>query len=152
MALNFGLSRYKHSDEKEYPTPAALSIQQLNDFTASYGSVGSHTFFHPLLDRCESDVGFSECLDSRKRLEELTGKPVVHFALPNGNGNENTMVWVRRSGYHSCRTITPGWVTPKTSPFLLPCFGVSDKADIYKAAIQVCGLWDFFKILKNKLL
>ena len=141
---------YNHWDEKEYKRPSALSSDQLKYFVDIGGTVGSHTFFHPLLDHCDPDVGFLECSASRERLEKLVGRPIVHFALPNGNWNENVLDWVRRAGYRSCRTINPDWVTPKTSPFLLPSFTISDSADIYKAEIQACGLWYIFKRLLKK--
>jgi len=141
---------YNHWDEKEYGRQSALSSDQLKSFVDIGGTVGSHTLFHPLLDHCKPDVGFWECSESRDRLENLVGKPVVHFALPNGNGNEEVLDWVRRSGYHSCRANYPGWVTSKTSPFFLPNFNISDSADIYKAEIQACGLWYIFKRLLKK--
>jgi poly-beta-1,6-N-acetyl-D-glucosamine N-deacetylase len=143
------LHDYNHWDEKEYNIPVALSRKMLESFTDSGGTVGSHTLFHPLLDRCEGDVGFLECRTSRERLEKLIGRPVVHFALPNGNINESVLDWVRRAGYRSCRTTTPGWVNPRTSPYLLPNFGISDTANSYKAALQACGLWSILKAFRN---
>ena len=136
---------YNHWDEKEYDLPMALSAEELKPFVSLGGTVGSHTLFHPLLDRCEEEVGLRECRMSRERLEKLIVSPVFHFALPNGNFNDSVLDWVRRAGYRSCRTTKSGWVTSKTSCFFLPNFGVSDDADISKAAIQTCGLWDFFK-------
>ena len=140
---------YNHWDEKKYDNPVALSSVELNAFLDSGGLVGSHTIFHPLLDRCQEEVGVYECRKSKDILEALLVRPVVHFALPNGNVNERVLDWVRRAGYCTCRTTSPGWVTPKTSPFLLPVFGIADTADSGKAAVQACGLWSLFKILRN---
>jgi len=140
---------YDHWDEKEYDNAVALSSEELDAFLGSEGTVASHTLFHPLLDQCQEDVGFYECQMSKDYLESLLGRPVVHFALPNGNYNESVLDWVRRSGYGTCRTTSPGWVTPKTSPFRLPVFGISDTADSEKAAIQACGLWSVLKALRN---
>jgi peptidoglycan/xylan/chitin deacetylase (PgdA/CDA1 family) len=140
---------YNHWDEKEYNRPVALSREELNAFLDSGGSVASHTVFHPLLDNCQEEVGFYECRMSKDLLETLLGRPVVHFALPNGNFNERVLDWVRRAGYVTCRTTSPGWVTPKTSPFLLPVFGIADTADSEKAAVQACGLWSIFKLFQS---
>jgi peptidoglycan/xylan/chitin deacetylase (PgdA/CDA1 family) len=138
---------YDHWDEKEYDNPVALSNEEICAFADSGGSVGSHTLFHPLLDRCDEEVVLNECIMSRERLEKIIGKPVVHFALPNGNMNQSVLNWVQRTGYRSCRTTFPGWVNCKTSPFLLPNFGIADNANIHKAALQVCGLWSILKRL-----
>lgn len=143
--------KYSHWDEKEYDEPMALSVKQLNAFVDSGCTIGSHSLFHPLLDLCDEQIGFQECRLSRERLEALIGKPVVHFALPNGNFNEKVLDWVRRAGYRSCRTTLRGWVTQTTSPFSLPDFGVADTADTKKAEIQVCGLWNILKNLVNRL-
>jgi peptidoglycan/xylan/chitin deacetylase (PgdA/CDA1 family) len=138
-----------HWDEKEYDSRVALSSEELNAFLDSGGSVASHTLFHPLLSHCQEEVGFCECRMSKDFLEALLGRPVIHFALPNGNVNKRVLDWVRRAGYCTCRTTSPGWVTPKTSPFLLPVFGIADTADSEKAAVQACGLWSVFKVLRN---
>ena len=136
---------YNHWDEKEYDMPVALSRKELEDFVSLGGTIGSHTLFHPLLDRCQDDDGIRECGLSRKLLESFIGQPVVHFALPNGNGNEKVLKWIRFAGYRSCRTTTPGWVIPGTSPYCLPVFGITDSATPWKAAIQACGLWAILK-------
>jgi peptidoglycan/xylan/chitin deacetylase (PgdA/CDA1 family) len=140
---------YNHWDEKEYDSPVSLTSKMLNAFVDSGGTVGSHTLFHPLLDHCEVETGFLECQMSRELLENLIGRPVAHFALPNGNFNKNVIDWVRRAGYRSCRTISPGWVNPSTSQFMLPNFGIADTADSCKAAIQACGVWSIFKAFRN---
>jgi len=78
----------------------------------------------------------------------MVGRPVVHFALPSGSVSERVLDWVRRAGYCTCRSTSPGWVTAETSPFLLPVFGIADTADSEKAAVQACGLWSLFKALR----
>jgi len=141
---------YDHCDEKEYDSPVALSIADINSFADLGGTVGSHTLFHPLLDKCEQVTGIDECQISKITLEKLTGKHVIHFALPNGNLNEDVLQWICNAGYQSCRTTKPGWVNPDTSPFLLPTFGIDDNADTCKAALQACGLWSLLKTFTPK--
>ncbi len=145
------ITDYAHLDEKEYEKPAALSVVELQSFMNSGGTVGSHTLFHPLLDKCEEEVAIEECRMSRMVLENLTGKPVTHFALPNGNINESVLRWIQQAGYRSCRTTVPGWVVPMTSPFLLPTFGIDDNGDYRKACLQASGLWDILKAFGDNI-
>jgi peptidoglycan/xylan/chitin deacetylase (PgdA/CDA1 family) len=136
---------YGHWDERDYDRPVALSTEHLQAFVRMGGTVGSHTMFHPMLNRCDPETGRWECSASRALLEEIVGVPVHHFALPNGQGNERVLNWVRDAGYRSCRSIRPGRVKSQTSLFDLPNFGISDDADVPKAAVQACGLWDLVK-------
>ena len=138
-------AEYGHTDHREYATAAALSAEQLREFIALGGTVGSHTVFHPLLNRCEEAVGRDECTKSRKILEEMLGQTVRHFALPNGNGDERTRAWLTDAGYATCRTTKAGWVNPDSDPLGLRNFGIADSAGVHKAAIQACGLWDLLK-------
>ena len=134
-------SEYNHWDEKEYESRVVLSADELKEFVRLGGTVGSHSVYHPLLDRCREDVGIFECSESRDLLELMTGSPVRDFALPNGNGNDRVIEWIKHSGYRSCRTTNYGWVTPVTSPYHLPVFGITDTADVVKVELQACGLW-----------
>ena len=142
-------STYGHEDNREYEEAAALSAAQLKEFIAIGGTVGSHTVFHPLLSRCEDQVGRGECEKSRSILEAMTGEPVRDFALPNGDFDNRTQSWLKEAGYRTCRTIAPGWVTVNSDPMELPNFGVSDNASVSKAMVQASGLWSILKGLKS---
>lgn len=136
---------YGHTDEREYENPAALSAEQLREFIQIGGAVGSHTVFHPLLDRCSNETGMHEVKASRELLESMLGHPVVHFAHPEGAQDARTRRWLQESGYRTARTIEIGRVLPYTDPLHLPNFGVSDDAGMSKAVVQACGLWDWIK-------
>ncbi len=138
---------YGHNDEREYGEPSALSVGQLQEFIALGGTVGSHTIFHPLLDKCDPIVGQRETALSRSVLEALLGVPVHHFALPNGNGDNNSRLWVELAGYQTCRTTKPDWVETTSDPMALPNFGIADDASPSKALVQASGLWDLAKKL-----
>jgi peptidoglycan/xylan/chitin deacetylase (PgdA/CDA1 family) len=136
---------FGHTDEREYGAPRALSAEQLREFLALGGTVGSHTHFHPLLARCEDDTGLNECRQSREVLEKLVERNVCHFALPNGGSDARTRGWIIRAGYKTCRTTHAGWVTPKTDPLALPDCGIADSAGRNKAVVQASGALDLIK-------
>ena len=141
---------YKHKDKYEYDTPTALSIEQLKDFISIGCTIGSHTMFHPMLNRCDDKIGFSECIESRNCLVNALGTPVKHFALPNGNMDSRVKGWLDKSGYLTCRSITPGFLMEDGDALSLPCFGISDNAGSNKALLQVSGLWYIFKRMVGK--
>jgi len=136
---------FSHYDNKEYKTRQALSLHEIREFLTINGTVGSHTIFHPILNKCSDRVGFKECINSKKIIEALTGKPVLHFAYPGGSKDERTFKWLKFAGYRTARTIEPGWVTTATDPLALPNFPISDDAGINKAIVQTSGLWGIMK-------
>ena len=140
-----------HSDEKEYNSPSLLSAQQLHTLLKAGCTIGSHSLFHPLLDKCSERVGLNECKTSKVLLERFLHTDIIHFALPNGNGNNNVRRWIVTSGYLTCRTTTPGWVTQNSDLLLLPTFGIDDNANSFKARLQACGIWWFLKPLLSHL-
>lgn len=142
---------YGHTDEREYDKPSALTADQLREFIALGGTVGSHTLFHPLLDRCDPATGNRETSLSRTILEKLLSIPIHHFALPNGNGDANSRQWVQQAGYRTCRTTKPGWVETTTDPLALPNFGIADNAGPSKALVQASGLWYVAKKLFGRV-
>jgi len=136
--------KYHHYDQKEYEAPHALSLEDIDALLETGAIIGSHTLFHPMLDRCSDDVGLKECVESRKVLEKLIKRPVLHFAYPDGNGgkSQSTRKWIQDAGYLTARTTVPGWVVVNTDLLRLPNFGVADNAGPNKALVQACGLWD----------
>jgi poly-beta-1,6-N-acetyl-D-glucosamine N-deacetylase len=145
-------NEYDYWDEKEYETIDALTSEQIKEFVDIKGTIGSHTYSHPLLDHCDEATGYWECSVPREQLKTLAEREILDFALPNGNWNNAVLEWVKRAGYRSCRTIEPHWVTLKTSPMLLPSFGIDDAADVDKATMMACGLWYIFKKSLGKII
>ncbi|MBA2881473.1 peptidoglycan/xylan/chitin deacetylase (PgdA/CDA1 family) [Desulfosalsimonas propionicica] len=139
-----------HTDTREYEIRHCLSIDELKQLADAGANIGSHTLFHPMLDKCDEKTGKRECVEARKRLEKILEIPVEHFALPGGRGARVCRQWVKQAGYRTCRTIAPGWVTQASDPFSLPNFGIDDKAGPHKAAIQACGLWEMLKKVFRK--
>ena len=61
--------------------------------------IGSHTVSHANLYELTPEERKSELEDSKKALEELTGKKIWAFAYPYGNYNEEIIEAVRVAGY-----------------------------------------------------
>ncbi|HUM66830.1 MAG TPA: polysaccharide deacetylase family protein, partial [Chitinophagaceae bacterium] len=64
----------------------------------------SHTRFHPILTTCTEAEVRAELMESRQELQEKTGKPVFHFAYPNGDYSPREIRLLKEAGYKSART------------------------------------------------
>ncbi len=113
------------------PTDLMLSTEQLRGLVTAGMTVGAHTVNHPILAKLEESRAWAEMIESKERLEALTGQDVTLFAYPNGKpGKDYTLAHVglaRRAGFvAACST---GWgVASKDSDiFQLPRFTPWDR-------------------------
>jgi len=129
-----------YSLTKEYPglAPAALTVEQLIELDGLV-SIGSHTRFHPILTTCSDELSREEITQSRREIEDVTGRSCAHFCPPNGSYSERELAFVRDSGYLSARTTDPGWVRPTTDPYQLPVLGIDDTASVTRLAAAMAG-------------
>lgn len=89
------------------PTQQALSgslrWDQVREMAAAGIEFGSHTVSHPVLARVGSDTQLrEELVDSRRAIEQATGRPVVAFAYPVGGAgafDARVLHAVRDAGY-----------------------------------------------------
>ncbi len=91
--------------------------------------IGSHTLDHPILSRLDPDEAERQIVESRRRLEEWTGRRVRYFSYPNGKRDDVTPEveeTVRRAGYEGAVSTIEGRVTPRSDPFLLERKGVTE--------------------------
>ena len=142
------LKQRGHYDEGEYGERQALSSVEIRKLLAIDSIViGSHTISHPRLTMCNDEVGLRECVESRKVLEDITQRPVLHFAYPDGESDERAHAWVRSAGYRTARAAKFGWITADSNVLELPCVAISDDAGVNKALVQASGLWGMIKCL-----
>ncbi|MDR2824642.1 MAG: polysaccharide deacetylase family protein [Prevotellaceae bacterium] len=64
-------------------------------------TIGSHTVSHKRLTEIPENEQFNEILESKKLLEEITGKEVVHFSYPGGFYNQQITKIVEKCGYRT---------------------------------------------------
>ena len=66
----------------------------------NYGiSIQSHTCTHPDLTKISHSAGLRELVSSRRKIEDVLGIPVRHFAYPYGKFNHDVIKSVRQAGY-----------------------------------------------------
>jgi peptidoglycan/xylan/chitin deacetylase (PgdA/CDA1 family) len=126
--------------EQERPEERqALSADEIAAM-APWVDFGAHSRFHATLPCCEEEEARREVLGSRQELEALLGRPVRHFAYPNGDYGEREIALVKQAGFASARTIDLGWTRVDSDPYRLPTFGVTDDASVAMLAAQLSGI------------
>lgn len=93
--------------------------------------IGAHTHSHPILKILTPEQQRQEISQSRQLLQQWTGKPVQHFAYPNGvieqDLSAETVAVVKDVGFDSAVVTTWGTASAQNSPYLLPRFTPWDK-------------------------
>jgi peptidoglycan/xylan/chitin deacetylase (PgdA/CDA1 family) len=114
-----------------------VTRRELQELSDAGIDIGSHTLTHPRLTTISQDQLRSEVRDSKTRLEDITGRPVTHFAYPYGEFDAAACEEVAAAGYLSACSTIPGKVNKDTNLYLL-------------RRIEVMG-WDSLCKLRLKL-
>jgi peptidoglycan/xylan/chitin deacetylase (PgdA/CDA1 family) len=105
----------------EAPEPI-MDEDQVRDWLAAGHQIGSHTLTHPYLTQVSPSIASEEISASRRKLEDLFGRPVLHFCYPYGDCNEVVRDLVQNAGYQTACTTLPGLNTSAVSHFGLKRF------------------------------
>jgi peptidoglycan/xylan/chitin deacetylase (PgdA/CDA1 family) len=88
--------------------PGYLTLPELRELSDLGFEIGSHSMSHRHLnDLGREEIEF-ELLDSKRRLEEIVGKPVVHFSCPGGRVNGVVTEVAMNAGYKTVATSRVG--------------------------------------------
>lgn len=88
--------------------PGMVSETDVRALAAAGMGVQSHGRSHRFLEDLDPAELDRELLESKRRLENLTGQPVTALALPGGRGGERERLAASRVGYHQMLTSIPG--------------------------------------------
>ncbi len=80
-------------------TPNYLTADQVKEMAAAGWEVGSHSLSHPDLKSVDQTQLRAEIVDSRKKLQELLGMPILTFAYPFGDVGSGDVDYVKFAGY-----------------------------------------------------
>lgn len=117
--------------EGSLPSTVMMTDEQLVELSDKGVDIGAHTVSHPILSTLSLDEAKSEILESKEYLENLLGKPVRHFAYPNGRPNLDYLIehrdLVEVGGFDAAVSTKWGAVTKATDRWQLPRFTPWDK-------------------------
>lgn len=108
-----------------------LTSDQVCTLAESGMTIGAHTVSHPILARVADSAARSEMIQSRQRLESISGRKVELFAYPNGKpGTDYTATHVqlaREVGFSAAVSTGWGTATRDSDIFQLPRFTPWDR-------------------------
>jgi peptidoglycan/xylan/chitin deacetylase (PgdA/CDA1 family) len=78
-----------------------LSVSQLRQLSDLGFEIGCHSMSHPYLTELDQAAMDREMIDSKRRLEQITGKAIDHFSCPGGRFNQLVVETARRAGYRT---------------------------------------------------
>lgn len=107
----------------------------IRDWLDGGQEVGAHTVNHVPLADLPPEKARTEIFNSKKMLEDLTGRPVRHFCYPWGSWNDTVRDLVIEAGYETATSAHPGINRPDADPFTLLRFAASHRKP-YLAAVR----------------
>ncbi len=110
-----------------------MDAGQVREWQSAGHEIGSHTRTHPFLTQLPPDQAREEITSSRKELEDLFGRPILHFCYPYGDWNERVRDLVAEAGYKTACTTDPGINRPGVSPLALKRFTARYRSRNFKA-------------------
>jgi len=112
---------------------APLSWADVRRMANGIVTFGAHTRTHPVLSRVGSQDGLTREIEgSKRRIEEVLGRPVEHFCYPNGGASDITpecVEAVRRADFRTAVTTQTGLIHAGDDQLLLRRIGVEPDAD-----------------------
>ncbi|SPL72450.1 polysaccharide deacetylase family protein [Acinetobacter stercoris] len=99
--------------------------------------IGSHTLTHANLDKLNDAECFTEMSESKKRLEQLIGRPVTSFAYPFGIYSVRDVAVAKQVGYTNAVTTKEG-IDDLTPDFMqLQRIKISGKDSLFAVKLRL---------------
>lgn len=96
-----------------------LSAAQLRELSDAGFEVGSHSATHAFLTDLHDGALRRELVESKRDIEEMIGRTVVHLSCPGGRASRRVADAAREAGYETMATSRIGVNGPSTDPFAL---------------------------------
>jgi len=95
---------YISPEDHEYKKADLLSEKEIKNLAKDF-EIGAHTLTHPHLSKIPLKKADYEIRESKKYLENLTGRKITSFCYPYGDYNQDVVNLVRKNGFTFARTI-----------------------------------------------
>jgi len=131
--------------------PVLPAAADLDVYRRAGLTVGSHCVGHPWMPQLSDEQLRFETEESRRRLEDLAGGPVVHFAYPFGAYGRREIAAVRAAGYHTAVSVRKGNRHRRSDRFCLRRIPVRSNSGAKFLARVFTRSWHLEYVLKDKL-
>ena len=117
--LNSGLFG-RQASRSDFPNPVRSDRLAADVIEKTYKNheIAVHTLTHPKLQYLTREEISFEVMEDRKRLEEITGKPVTGMAYPHGTYDETVLEELQKCGIRYARTTEATWAFSLPRDFL----------------------------------
>ena len=120
-----------------------MTLEQVKQISKhSLITIGSHTVTHTSLPQMPENVLKSELEDSKRILENLTGKPCNAFSYPNGLFTPRDVEIVRKV-YDIAFSVEQRKPQPNDDLMLVPRISVT--CDPLRDQLKIWGVWPWIK-------
>lgn len=79
--------------------PRYMTKEQIKQLADNGHAVEAHTWDHHMVTKYQGDDWEKQLVQPKKKVEEITGKPVKYFAYPFGLWNKPAIVQIKEAGY-----------------------------------------------------
>ncbi|MBI3619288.1 polysaccharide deacetylase family protein [Candidatus Peregrinibacteria bacterium] len=114
------------------PHPDFMHKKELQALANEGMQIEAHTVHHDDLRTISKQQQIKELAESKAAIEEITGKPVLHFAYPDGGFTHSISARVGSLGYMTAVTINSGFATSKNNLLELPRIWMKEGMDMAK--------------------
>jgi peptidoglycan/xylan/chitin deacetylase (PgdA/CDA1 family) len=131
-----------------------MAANTLREISGTF-ELGGHTLTHVSLLSLPETRAWTEIVDGKNWLEDLSGKPAISFCYPKGKFNRIVAGLVKKAGFKGARTCLFNLYEFPQDPF---SWGVSTQAYSHSRTVQMrhaileanfAGAWNYWKINKG---
>ena len=128
---------------KDEQSSQLMNWNQVRELQTAGHAIGSHSLSHRVLSSLTPENQREEIIDSRRKLQAVTGTSICSFAYPVGGPqhiNDYSIRFARDAGYHQAFTFNTGISSvPIKDPFRIPRESAKSLA-LLKAKVMLPGL------------
>lgn len=110
---------YISPKDREFQKNELLAAEHIKTLSQWF-EIGAHTMTHPRLPQVSPEVARTEIVESKRYLEEVTGKSVRSFCYPRGEYTLQHKEQVRQAGYTLARTVQRFAYERPKDPYEMP--------------------------------
>jgi peptidoglycan-N-acetylglucosamine deacetylase len=95
---------YISPENQEFAKGDLLTPQEIRDIACHF-EIGAHTVTHPSLPAISAEQALREIVESKVKLEQITGSAVNTFCYPRGDYTDLDVQLVKVAGFRYARTV-----------------------------------------------